>query len=139
MSTEEVYIRMIDGTCSLIPVSTTKVDKGYYKINADPSFNENNDPVCLFEFYPGDLVDAKNQEFQDGTLGLVGNTLINTGNWPDRKYLVFKFLATLNEIRVDKEVSIKYQDEIDRILTESKAGLYFYPALLEVVDRLKVL
>ena len=134
--TDKVYVRLIDGMTAWVPTNAHKLDDNKYLIMPDGEFDEN-DPINLCEFIPGDIVALDKQTFQDGTTGLVCRQLIKPSNRPDKKYFDFLFKATLGQIEINNTSLDNFKTEIEKIKQQHSAGQYFYPAILSTIDQLE--
>jgi hypothetical protein len=133
--TDKVYVQLIDGSHAWVPTNAHKLGDNEYLILPDDEFDEN-DPVNLCEFIPGDIVALELQDFQDGKSGLVCVRLIKPSNRPDKKYFHFLFKATIGEIEINFANFDNYKSEIDRIKQEFVAGQYFYPSIIKTIEQL---
>ncbi|UXE68833.1 MAG: hypothetical protein KA713_09765 [Chryseotalea sp. WA131a] len=136
MTEEKIYIQLLDGSTSFVPVNATKLSDNQYEILDDKEFTEYVDFLYVHEFYPSDIVELGQHRFNDGSTGLVAKKLISAGKWPDRKLNEFKFKGVLGEISIDKQSADKYSDEINKIIRQKSAGQFIYPVLLETIDKL---
>jgi hypothetical protein len=136
MTVEKIYIQLLDGSTTFVPVNATKLSDNQYKIIDDKEYTDYVDFLYVHEFYPGDIVEIGQHKFSDGKTGLVASRLITEGQWPDRKFSEFKFKAVLGQILIDKQSADKYCDEIGKIIKQKSAGQIIYPALLDTVDKL---
>ena len=118
MSTDKIYIQLLDGSTAWASVDATKVADNQYKILDDKEFTDYVDPLYLHEFYPGDTVELEPHTFMDGTKGQVAKKLVNMGQWSDRRFNEFKFKATLGQLTINQQTADKYQDEIARVKKE---------------------
>jgi hypothetical protein len=135
LTTEKIYIQLLDGSTSWVPVDALRMTDNQYEIVEDKEYTESVDPLYLHEFYPGDIVELGFQIFHDGKTGQVAKKLIE-GQWPDRHFKEFKFMATKGQLKIDKQTAEKHIIEIERIIKEYSAGQFFYPMLIEVVYKL---
>lgn len=133
--TDKVYVQLIDGTTAWVPTNAHKLGDNQYLILPDNEFDEN-DPVNLCEFIPGDIVALEEQTFQDGTTGLVCRQLIKASSRPDKKYFDFLFKATLGQLEINPTTVDNFKTEIEKIKQQQLAGQYFYPAILTTIDQL---
>lgn len=135
MTTQKIYIRLIDGTNVWVPIIAKLIQGDQFKILENPEYDdlETNE---LYEFFPGDKVELEQHVFKDGSKGKVAKKLISKGQWTDRDYNEFKFKATLGQLSLDKETANKYRNEIERVKKEKNSGKYFYPSLLDTVEKL---
>lgn len=133
--TDKVYVRLIDGTTAWIPTNAHKLGDNQYLILPDCEFDEN-DPVNLCEFIPGDIVALEEQTIHDGTSGLVCRQLIKASSRPDKKYFDFLFKATLGQLEINQTTLDNFKTEIEKIKQQKLAGQYFYPAILTTIDQL---
>lgn len=126
---------MIEGTVVWVPIKAKLIQDDQFEIVENVIF-DNLDINELYEFFPGDIVELEQFVFEDGTKGKVAKKLISKGQWSDRKYLEFKFKATLGLLSICKSTIEKYKNEIERIKKDSNPGEFFYPSLLETVEKL---
>jgi hypothetical protein len=135
MKTDKIYIKLIDGTESWIPINARQIDHNRYIILDDPEF-DNLSSTILFEFYSGDIVKIAQQTFSDGTIGFIAKEIIANSLQPDRKYCEFMFLAVMDKLPIDQNTRDKYRQEIERIKKEKGSGQFFYPKVLDTIDKL---
>lgn len=129
---------MIDGTETWVPINARVINNDQFEIIENPEFTDL-DANELYEFLPGDIVELENHIFQDGTSEKVAKKIISKGQWTDRNYMDFKFKATLGLLKINKETAKIYQQEIERVKKEKSTGQFFYPAIIETVDKLEKL
>lgn len=114
-----------------------KHNESHYQIlDHNGEFAFEGDPMYLFEFYPGDIVEVEIHNFKDGSSGLVAKKLIKLGQWSDRKFNEFKFRATQGAIPLNKISAEFYTEEIERIIREQESGEEFYQDTLDTVKKL---
>jgi hypothetical protein len=135
-ATDKVYVQLIDGATAWVPTNAHKLDDNKYLILPDSEFDEN-DPVNLCEFIPGDIVSLDQQPFQDGTTGLVCRQLIKPSTRPDKKYFELLFKATLGQLEINRSTLDNYKSEIEKIKVQQAAGQFFYPAIMKAIDQLE--
>lgn len=133
--TTEIYVSLIDGVQCWFPAKAKPLGDNQFLILNNNEF-ERNDYSSLPEFIPGDTVSLAGKTFQDGDKKNVATTLIKSSLHPDKMFFEFLYHATFGDIRIDKSTLEKYKLEIERIKKESSAGRYFYPAILEMIDKL---
>lgn len=126
---------MIDGTETWVPINAKLINSDQFEILDNPEFTDL-DTNELYEFLPGDIVELQTHVFQDGTRGKIAKKLISNGQWIDRNYMDFKFKATLGLLKIDKKTAHIVHQEIERVKKEKSTGQFFYPSLLETVDKL---
>ena len=133
--TEKIYVRMIDGTMSLVPVIARGIQNKQFEILDDDEYSLIDDSV-LFEFYPGDIVEVDDHEDMDDEYQYDAKELIRPSNMNDRLYLEFKFRATCSELSITHETPVKYKHVIERIKTEIASGKFFYRGIRETIKYL---
>jgi hypothetical protein len=136
MSFDKIYIQLLDGSTTWTLVRARKVSVDQYEILEDKQYTECIHPLYLHEFYPGDIVGLGSHTFRDGTTGQVALRLVKEGRWPERKYNVFKFKATVGQLTIDKKTAELYKKEIERLKKENLMGQFFYPSLIEANEKL---
>jgi hypothetical protein len=136
MSVDKIYVQLLDGSTTWVPVEAKKIASRQYEILEGKEYINFIDPLYLLEFYPGDIVELGLHTFFDKTTGQVAKKLIKEGQWHDRKYSVFKFKATIGQLIIDKKTAGFYQNEIERVKKENLTGQFFYPSLIETVEKL---
>ena len=136
MTIQKIYIRLIDGTETWVPVNAKLINNDQFEIieNSELTVIDTNE---LYEFLPGDIVEIENHVFQNGTNGKVAKKLISKGHWTDRNYMDFKFKATLGLLKIDKKTAQMYQKEIERVKMDKSTGQFLYPSIIETVDKLE--
>lgn len=132
---ERIYVRMIDGTMSLVPVIAKEIQNKQYEILEDDEYSLIDDSV-LFEFYPGDIVEVDDHDHMDDGFQFDAKKLIRPSNTDDRLYLEFKFRATCNELSITKVTPVKYKHVIERIKSEIASGKFFYRRIREAIEYL---
>ena len=132
---QKVYIHMIDGADARIPINARMIQDSQYEILDDSEFTEAY-PSVLFEFYPGDIVETGIQTLKDGKDVNVAKKIVSQGQWQNRKYYEFLFMATLERLKIDLHTVDKYRDEVERVKKEYSAGQFFYPATIDTVHKL---
>ncbi len=133
-----VFVRLIDGTDTWIPVKSKPIQSNQFELLSNSEF-EDADPMCLFEFYPGDIVETEQHLFSDSRVELIAKRLIQAYPFKDREYLDFKFKAVLGQISINKSNAEQYQRLIRRIIKEKSDGQNFYPSIIKVVEDLNKL
>jgi len=136
MINNKLYIQLLDGTTIWVPVNVNRIGNNQYMILEDNEYTDYTHPLYLHEFYPGDVVESGIQTQQDGTTIEIAQKLINEGQWTDRKFNVFKFKATLGQLPINKMTADCYQNEINRVKNEYADGQFFYPSLMNTVEKL---
>lgn len=136
MTVQKIYIRLIDGTECWVPINAKLINNDQFEVIENPEFMDSG-TTELFEFFPGDIVQTENHAFQNGTSEKVAKKLISKGHWPDRNYLAFKFKATLGLLKIDKETALLYQHEIEQVSKEKSTRQFFYPSMIETVEKLE--
>lgn len=131
-------MRLIDGTEALVPIDAKLIQDDQFEIIGNAEF-DNLDANELYEFFLGDIVELDNHVFQDETKRKVTKKLISKGLWTDRYYNDFKFKTTLGQHTIDIKTAQIYQQEIERVREEYSTGKFFYPAIIETVDKLEKL
>ncbi len=139
MHTDKIYIQLLDGSTAWAPVDAKRISDNIYEILEDKEYTDYVHPLYLHEFYPGDIVELGQHTFENGTIGQVAKKLVKKGHWTDREYNVFKFNATLGQIAIDKKTADLYLNEIKRFKIEYLNGQFFYPSLIETVDKLEII
>ncbi len=137
MTALKIYVRLLDGAEAWVPIAARIFQDDHYEILNDPEFTGYDDSNYLFEFYPGDRVKTGSHTFSNNTTGLVATEIINQGEWPDRKFREFKFKATLGGLIINDHTARKYCEEIERVREEHSAGQFFYPTMIEAVNKLE--
>ncbi len=127
---QTIYVRLLDGADVLIPVCADQLSQYRCRILDDEAF-ETDDPSVLFEYYPGDIVESV--ETLDEECGLKAVKLLELGTYPNRKYLLFKFKATLHQLPITKETALEFGDEIARIQAETSKGVFAYRGIKETI------
>ena len=79
MESKKIYVELIEGTKSLVPLPAETTDEGYYRILENPYLDLLNDVTSIWKFFPGDVVKC---DLQDDML--VATELISS-SFPDRR------------------------------------------------------
>ncbi|MEZ4777054.1 MAG: hypothetical protein R3D00_28015 [Bacteroidia bacterium] len=130
----KVYVRIIDGVEDWVPVNAIASGRLNYTILDDAEYIDD-DPTVLFEFYPGDIVwveDSMEEEYEFKAI-----KLIKLSDQPDRKYLYFKFYATLRYMPISIETAAEFADVIKRIRQEIDSGQFMYRGIKETITALE--
>jgi hypothetical protein len=133
--TEKILVHFIEGAESWLPIDAQEISTYQYMILNDNEY-EDIDIGTFFEFYPGDIVvveDAFDEEYQFKAL-----KIYSFGNYPDRKYLHFKYKSTLRQIPTTPEKAEEFKDEILRIKHEIAAGQFVYKGIKETIQKMDV-
>jgi hypothetical protein len=138
MTEDIIYIELVDGARARVPVKGVQVRENQFEILDNYEFRYN-DPLHLFEFYPGDVVEVEDRAATEDKKIHVANKLVRAGGFPDRKYNEFKFLAAVGHLAIDSETARYYHNEIVRLKSEVAAGQFFYKTLLETLHELSTL
>jgi hypothetical protein len=135
MSTQKIYIHLIDGTDVWVLINAREIQDSRFEIMGDEEYNhrETNE---LFEFFPGDIVELGEQTVLDGSKRQVAKKLISKGQWPDRKYNEFKYKAALRKLSIDELTANDFSEEIERVKKEHFSGQVFYPTIIEIANKL---
>jgi hypothetical protein len=134
LTTEKIFVRLLDGATCWVPVEALKISGNHYKILESSDFADFEEfPDHIYEFWPGDIVELGDHEFMDRTTGKVASRLVEAGRWPDRKLREFKFRATLGLLRPDLETARHYSVEIQRLKDEISKGEFSYQLVLDYV------
>jgi len=137
---EKIYVRMIDGGNTSVPVNAEKVgDRSYRILNDEEYSDSDSDPGVLFQFYPGDIVEVDDTGNVDHDFQYAAKRLIQPAKTEDRNYLNFKFHATLWLLPINKQNAERFKGVLERIKKESIAGQYFYQGIRETASRLEQL
>ena len=139
MTTEKIYVHLIDGTDVWVPVEAKQVESGQFIILENNEYTDYVDSNYLFEFYPGDTVELGASSFIDSKKVQVAKRLIKKGQWQDRNLNEFKYKAAQGQLSIDQATADKYRDEIELIKKEHLAGQFFYPAIIETMNKLESL
>jgi hypothetical protein len=132
---KKIYIKLIDGTETWVPINAKLVNRGQYRIIDNDKFLDLSTDE-LYEFLPGDIVEIEDHVFHDGTSGKVASRLISMGQWTDRNYIDFKFKATLGILEINHRNAIKFKQEIKRVKKEKSTGIFLYPAIIDTAEEL---
>ena len=133
--TEKILVHVIEGAESWVPIDAQEISTYQYRILNDIEY-EDIDIGTFFEFYPSDIVvveDAFDEEYQFKAL-----KIYSFGSYPDRKYLHFKYKATLRQIPTTPEKAVEFKDEIIRIKLEMAAGQFVYKGIKETIQKMDV-
>ena len=133
--TTEIYIPAIDGVTIWMPIKVKPLGDNQFLILNNNEF-DCTDYSILPKFIPGDIVIAQ-KEFDKAENNQISLSLIKPSLHPDKKYFEFLFHATLGDLSNDKTNLNKYKAEILRVKAEYSKGRYFYPGILETIDKLE--
>lgn len=132
--TDEIYVSLIDATQVWFPVKAKPLGDNQFLILNNNEF-DCSDYSSLPEFIPGDTVSIERKKFESGDIKTVAASLIRPSSHPDKNYFEFLYHATIGDISVNKTSLDKYKSEINRVKHESQDGQYFYPAILETIEK----
>jgi hypothetical protein len=133
--TEKILVHVIDGAESWVPVNAEQIGTFKFMILDDHEY-EDIDLGIFFGFYPGDIVvveDAFDEEYEFKAI-----RISSFGSYPDRKYLFFKYKATLRQIPTSLETAEEFKDEILRIKHEMTDGQFVYKGIKETIQYMDV-
>ena len=133
--TEKILVHVIDGAESLVPVNAEQIGTFKFMILDDHQY-EDIDLGIFFGFYPGDIVvveDAFDEEYEFKAI-----RISSFGSYPDRKYLFFKYKATLRQIPTSLETAEELKVEILRIKHEMADGQFVYKGIKETIQYMDV-
>jgi len=134
LTTEKIYINLLDGSTCLVPVDAQKMSEYQYKILESIEYSDFEEfPFHIYEFWPGDIIEFSNHEFSDGNKGKVASRLVKSGNWPNRKLREFKFKASLKRLSNDRETTNYYFEEINCVKNEIAIGKFNYQEVIDYV------
>jgi len=134
LTSEKIYIRLLDGATCWVPIDAFKESENRYKIIESSDYTEFEEfPDHIYEFWPGDIVELSDHEFMDGTKGKVASRLIEYGSWPGRKLREFKFRASLEILHSDLKTARHYHDEIRLVKDEIAKGEFNYQPVLNYI------
>lgn len=134
VNAEEIYIPVIDGVRAWFPAKAKSLGNNQFLILNNKEF-DCTDYSSLPEFIPGDTVSIEQKILQNNANKPVAKSLITASSHPDKKFFEFLYHATISDISVDATTLNKYRPEIERVKQESKDGQYFYPAILETIEK----
>lgn len=135
--TIEIYVSSIDGVQVWIPVKSKRLENNQCLILNNNEF-DCSDYSLLPEFIPGDTVLVGQKHFDDGEIKDVAQSLINPSSHPDKVFFEFLYYATHNDLPADKETFTKYRSVIQRVKDEYSKGKFFYPTIMEMIDKLRI-
>ena len=135
---DKIYVLQIDGTDVWVPINARQVEGKQYELLPDREFDDL-DSNQLFQFFPGDIVTVEQYKFSDGSVREVAKQLVYRFSIQDRDYMEFKFYATRNELPIDTNTAEKYREIIARIKNENEAGQFFYPSILDTIEKLEII
>jgi hypothetical protein len=107
---------MIDGGNTLVPINAEKVGDQSYRILNDEEYSDSDsDPGVLFQFYPGDIVEAGDSGDVDHDFQYAAKRLIEPAKTEDRDYPDFKFHATLWLLQINKQTAERFKGVLEKI------------------------
>jgi hypothetical protein len=136
MTVDKLHIQLLDGSTAWVPIDVKGLGENIFEILTDTEYTEYADPLYVFEFYPGDTVESGQQIFSNGTRGLIAAKLIKAGQWPDRKLNEFKFKGTTGTLTISTETADEYKIEREQIKKDHESGQFYYPKLIETIEKL---
>ena len=129
--TERIYIHLIDGSESWIPVNVELLGDDQFKINSFDDFDPE-DTTVIPQFIPGDIVTKRLIE-RNGEKFWTADRLAKPSDNTNKKYFEFLYrIVTGNKLKDDKE-RLEYKNEIIRTRNEIKEGKFHYPAIANYV------
>jgi hypothetical protein len=114
---ETIYIRMIDGIETFIPVQSKQIDNNIYEIIYNEDMNLDEDPTCIYEFFPKDIVRCKikqNYLFsikEKGRTFILASDLISS-TFPNRRIYQLIFLIVKNVGKITFNQLQEFENEI---------------------------
>jgi len=135
MTTQKIYIQLIDGTKVWVPINAKKIQDNRFEIGQDKEY-ENLNANELFEFFPEDIVEIDEHVFEDGTKGQVAKKLISKGKWTDRDFNEFNFQVVAGQIKLDKETAILNHKHIERVKKKIQRDNFIIRQLLKLLTNL---
>ena len=134
MTTEKIYINLLDGSTCWVPVDAQKMSEYQYKILESIEYSDFEEfPFHIYEYWPGDIIEISDHEFSDGNNGKIASRLVKSGNWPNRKLREFKFKASLKRLSNDRETVNYYFEEIKCVKNEIAIGKFNYQEVIDFV------
>ena len=131
---EKIYIRMIDGAMTYIPVSGEEMGDNKYKL-LDINEYDPQDSSCILEFYPGDIVrveETKIGESKDKSKLAVD--LVSGGDCRET-YSEFIFII-LSGKTIDNDLRNRYNKAIEMVQKEIEEDSKFhYPDVKSWIER----
>jgi transcription antitermination factor NusG len=128
-----VFLRFIDGTETFVPVKAEEINDNVYQILRFEEYNSEERSV-LYEFKPGDIVNIKKQEFNDGTIGYLADQYSNNKSEKEIDINQFLFRILTGKLDVNSSSKIEYKDYIQKIHNELENGIHHYPAIKKWID-----
>ncbi|MBN2521550.1 MAG: hypothetical protein JXB17_13645 [Bacteroidales bacterium] len=132
----KIYVRLIDGTQSYVPIDAETTDSVSFKILPISNYNSN-DRTVLFEFKPFDIVHVKIQDFSSSkSSGLVACEFadVNTSSFDFNQFLLHVLDGTINDGIENKH---KYYDYIQKLNQEIEKGIWHYPGIKKWINTIK--
>ena len=59
---EQIYIRLLEGTQTYVPLKARRMPDGSYKILDNPYLQLEDDITSIWEFFPGDVVQCRKED-----------------------------------------------------------------------------
>ena len=115
---QTIYIRMLEGVETLIPVEAKYVEGDIFEIIHNKDMNLEDDVTSIYEFFPGDRVVCKRENDL-----IIAETLIkSTFKNRNLHQLIFEIVKSLGNL--DQSHIIQYENEIfylneNTVLTEN--------------------
>ena len=116
MNKVKIYIRLLEGGETFVPVEAISLHNGTYEIVSNQDLELEDDATSIWEFFPGDIVKCVGREDY-----LLASELLKS-TFPDRKIheLIFQIVNSVGKIKVDDlrdfKKEIKYLCTNDRII-----------------------
>jgi hypothetical protein len=132
--TVKINIPAFDGVSLRMPIKAKSLGNNQFLILNNNEF-DCTDYSFLPKFIPGDIVLAP-MEFDEGENKNIDLSLVKQSSHPDKKFFEFLYHATVGDLATDKTSLTKYKAEIHRVKDEYAKGRYFYPSILETIDKL---
>jgi len=130
--TETIYVRMIDGTETLIPVKARTLDNERYMIEPFGEFDID-DTSTVPQFIPGDIVTTELKDMGGQETIRIATSLTMASNNRDRIYFEFLYRTITDDKPNKREKETRYKDSVSRVRLEISQGRFHYPAVIDYV------
>ncbi len=109
INTEDIYIRLLEGTETWVPVPAISYGNGIFEIKENQYLDLEEDATSIWEFLPGDTVECVEQDKR-----LVALKLVNS-KFPNRKVYQLIFLIVKNIGKIKRYELLEFEDEIKQL------------------------
>lgn len=126
---ENIYIRLLEGTETWVPVPATRHGENIFEIKANQYLDLEEDVSSIWEFFPGDVVKCENREGD-----IIASELLKF-TFPNRKVhqLIFTIVKSLGEVAVNQLP--EFAEEIKKLCLDKNIIQRQHPVVKSWLDK----